>query len=124
MRFARRLFAALLLFAAFTFTAPAQEKEKPAAPKRYFAYIGTYTEKTKSKGIYAFRFEDTSGKLSPIGVVAETPNPSFLALHPSGKYLYAVNETGEFGTEKSGAVSAFSTDRKTGKLTLLNQVAS
>jgi 6-phosphogluconolactonase len=124
MGFARRLFAALLLVAAASFSSPAQEKGKPPAPKQYLAYIGTYTEKTKSKGIYAFRFEDTSGKLSLIGVAAETPNPSFLALHPSGKYLYAVNETAEFGGEKSGAVSAFSVDRKTGKLTLLNQVAS
>jgi 6-phosphogluconolactonase len=124
MRFARRLSAVLLVFGALSFSAPAQEKAKPPAPKRYLAYVGTYTEKTKSKGIYALRFEDTSGKLSLVGVAAETPNPSFLALHPSAKYLYAVNETGEFGGEKSGAVSAFSIDRKTGKLTLLNQVAS
>jgi 6-phosphogluconolactonase len=124
MRLARRLSAVLLVFGALSFSASAQDKAKPPAPKRYLAYIGTYTEKTKSKGIYAFRFEDASGKLSPIGVAAETPNPSFLALHPNKKYLYAVNETGEFGDEKSGAVSAFSIDRKTGKLTLLNQVAS
>jgi 6-phosphogluconolactonase len=124
MSFARRLFTVLLALAAASFSAYAQQKEKPPAPKRYLAYIGTYTEKTKSKGIYAFRFEDTSGKLSPIGVAAETSNPSFLAVHPNGKYLYAVNETGKFGGEESGAVSAFSIDRKTGKLTLLNQVAS
>jgi 6-phosphogluconolactonase len=124
MRVARRLSAVLLVFGALSFSASAQDKARPPAPKRYLAYIGTYTEKTKSKGIYAFRFEDASGKLSPIGVAAETPNPSFLALHPNGKYLFAVNETSEFGDEKSGAVSAFSIDRKTGKLMLLNQVAS
>lgn len=124
MSFVRRLFATLVVFTALAFSAPAQDKAKPPAPKRYLAFIGTYTEKTKSKGIYAFRFEDASGKLSPIGVAAESINPSFLALHPNGKYLYAVNETGEFGDEKSGAVSAFSIDRKTGKFTLLNQVAS
>lgn len=123
MRFARQLFAILLVFAGATFSA-AQERAKPPAPKRYFAYIGTYTEKTKSKGIYAFRFDDASGKLSPIGAVAETTNPSFLAVHPNGKYLYAVNEISKFGDEESGAVSAFSIVRKTGKLTLLNQVAS
>lgn len=126
MRFARQLFAVLLAVATATFSAPAQQKgkPKPPAPRRYLGYIGTYTEKTKSKGIYAFRMEDTSGKLSLIGVAAEAANPSFLALHPGEKYLYAVNETSEFGDEKSGAVSAFSIDRKTGKLTLLNQVAS
>jgi len=132
MSFARRLVAILLVLAAAGFSAhaqekanlPAEQKQKPAAPRRYLAYVGTYTEKTKSKGIYAFRFEDTSGKLSPLGVVAETANPSFLALHPSGKYLYTVNETAKFGNEESGGVSAFSIDRKTGKLTPLNQVSS
>ncbi len=125
MSFARRLFAALLVVvAAGTLSAPAQEKGKPPAPKRYLAYIGTYTEKTKSKGIYAFRFDDASGKLSFIGVAAETADPSFLAVHPNGKYLYAVNELGKFNGEESGAVSAFSIDRKSGKLTLLNQVSS
>jgi 6-phosphogluconolactonase len=124
MSFARRLFAALLVVVAATLSAPTQEKAKPLAPKRYFAYIGTYTEKTKSKGIYAFRFDDTSGKLSFIGVAAETLNPSFLAVHPNGKHLYAVNELGKFNGEESGAVSAFSIDRKSGKLKLLNQVSS
>src|SRR5215470_819569 len=134
MWFARRLCVSLLLAAAVPFpspaqqkgqvSAPVQEKAKPQAPKRYLAYVGTYTEKTKSKGIYAFRFEDSSGKLSPLGVVAETANPSFLAVHPSGKYLYTVNETAKFGNEESGGVSAFSIDRKTGKLTPLNQVSS
>ncbi len=124
MSFARRLFAALLVVVAATLSAPTQEKAKPPAPKRYFAYIGTYTEKTKSKGIYAFRFDDTSGKLSFIGVAAETLNPSFLAVHPNGKHLYAVNELGKFNGEESGAVSAFSIHRKSGKLKLLNQVSS
>ena len=40
-------------------------------------YIGTYTGET-SKGIYAFRFDDSTGQLTPIGLVAETPSPSFL----------------------------------------------
>ncbi len=124
MSFARRLFTALLVVVAASFSAPAQEKAKPPAPKRYLAFIGTYTEKTKSKGIYAFRFDDASGKLSLVGVAAETPNPSFLVLHPNGKYLYAANELDKFNGEESGAVSAFSIDRKSGKLKLLNQVAS
>ena len=124
MSVARRLLAVLIVIAAGTLSSPAQEKAKPPAPKRYLAYVGTYTEKTKSKGIYALRFDDASGKLSPIGAVAETTNPSFLTVHPNGKYLYAVNETNKFGDEESGAVSAFSIDRKTGKLRLLNQVAS
>jgi 6-phosphogluconolactonase len=89
----------------------------PAAAKDYFVYVGTYTG-PKSKGIYAFRFDTDSGKLAPVGLVGETPNPSFGAIHPNQRYLYSVNE------EKTGTVSAFSIDAATGKLTPLNQVSS
>jgi 6-phosphogluconolactonase len=57
-------------------------------------------------------------------MVGETVNPSFLAIHPSGKFLYAVNEVGDFGGARSGAVSAFAFDAKAGKLTFLNQASS
>jgi 6-phosphogluconolactonase len=57
-------------------------------------------------------------------VAVESEDPSFLAVHPSGKYLYAVNEIDHFGAQKSGAVSAFSIDTRTGKLTLINQAAT
>ena len=89
----------------------------------YIAYVGTYTEKN-SKGIYAFRFDAATGKLSPLGLAAEINTPSFLAVHPNHQFLYAVNEVGNFGGQKSGAVSSFSIDLKTGKLTFLNQVSS
>lgn len=102
----------------------AQTSEKTAAKGQYFAYVGTYTTKTSSKGIYVYRFDATSGKLSAMAVAAESMDPSFVAAHPNGKYLYAVNEVGNYGGKASGAVSAYAIDRKTGKLTLLNQVAS
>jgi 6-phosphogluconolactonase len=102
----------------------AQTQVKTSSPRRYIAYVGTYTAKTKSKGIYAYSFDATTGKLTPLNVAAEAVEPSFLALHPSGKYLYAVNGIEDFNGEKSGAVSAYTVDKKTGKLTLLNQVSS
>jgi 6-phosphogluconolactonase len=80
-------------------------------------YVGTYT-RGPSRGIYVFRF-NSKGKLSPLGVAAETLNPSFLAEHPNHKFLYAVNEGGG-----ADAVSAFAIDAKTGKLTPLNTVPS
>jgi len=89
----------------------------------YLVYVGTYTD-GQSKGIYAYRFNAATGQLASLGLAAETSNPSFLAVHPSQRYLYAVNETGKFQDQSSGAVSAFAIDRRTGKLTLLNQVAS
>lgn len=89
----------------------------------YLIYIGTYTG-PQSKGIYALRFNPASGKTSPLGLMAETTNPSFLAIDPKQHFLYAANEVGDYKGEKSGAVSAFAIDRKTGKLTFLNQVSS
>jgi len=82
-------------------------------------YVGTYTG-AKSKGIHAYRFNQGTGALTPIGLVAETPSPSWLVLHPSGQYLYAANEVDNFDADKSGSVSAFRIDHATGALTLLN----
>lgn len=94
-----------------------------AADHKYIVYIGTYTG-GESKGIYAYRFDAISGEVNPIGLMAESENPSFLAAHPSGRFLYAVNEIDQFGGEKSGSISAFSIDRNAGNLTLLNRVSS
>ena len=114
--------ATFLIFALSVLCAEAA----PASHKKYFVYVGTYTAEagSTSKGIYAYRFDSDTGKLTSIGIAAETTNPSFLAVHPNHRFLYAVNETGNYRGQKSGAVSAFSIDRATGKLTLLNQVAS
>jgi 6-phosphogluconolactonase len=86
-------------------------------------YFGTYTSGA-SKGIYVSRFDSQSGKLSTPELVAATPNPSFLALHPSQKFLYAVSEMANEGNQRQGAVAAFARDVKTGQLTLLNRQTS
>jgi len=86
-------------------------------------YVGPYT-RGESKGIYAYRFQPSTGKVTPLGLAVATPNPSFVAVHPNRRYLYAVSEIGNFEGKRSGAVSAFSIDAKTGKLTLLNTVPS
>ena len=70
----------------------------------YLVYFGTYTNGT-SKGIYGYRFQPASGNLVPLGLVAASPNPSFLVAHPNGRWVYAANE------QQSGTVSAFSVDR-------------
>ncbi|HEY1760231.1 MAG TPA: lactonase family protein [Bryobacteraceae bacterium] len=86
-----------------------------AQAAKWIVYVGTYTS-GDSKGIYAFRFNDSSGTLTPMGLAAETPNPSFLAVGPDRRFLYAANE------ETAGGVSAFAID--TGELKLLNRVSS
>ncbi len=105
------------------FTLCARGAEKAKAMGEYLVYIGTYTG-PKSKGIYAWRYDAATGRSAPLGLVAETANPSFLAAHPNGRYLYAVNEILNYGGGSAGAVSSFAIDRGTGKLTFLNQVSS
>ena len=85
----------------------------------YLVYAGTYT-KGDSRGIYAFHFNSSNGKLSGPTLAAETLNPSFLAEHPNHRFLYAVNEGGDGGN----TVSAFAIDPKSGKLKPLNAVSS
>ncbi len=112
------LLALLLLVGLAAVAAPAQHG-------KYLFYVGTYTEEgSKSKGIYAYRYDAKTAQITPLGLAAETTNPSFVAPHPNGKYLYAVNEVGNYKGPNSGGVSAFSIDHATGKLTFLNEVAS
>lgn len=88
------------------------------------AYVGTYTN-AQSKGIYAFAL--TSGEnlaLTPIGVAAQVTSPSFLAVAPNHRFLFAVNEVDKTATQSGGGVSSFSIDAKTGLLTLINQQSS
>ncbi len=92
---------------------------------KYLFYVGTYTEEgSKSKGIYAYRYDADTSEITPLGLAAETTNPSWIAIHPNGRFLYAVNEVGNYKGPNSGGVSAFAIDRVTGKLTFLNEVAT
>jgi len=87
-------------------------------------YIGTYTRKG-SKGIYVYQLDMATGALTPAAEPAETPNPSFLALHPNGRFLYAVSQTKKIkGERPKGALRAFAIDPATGALSLLNQQLS
>ena len=119
MKITRRIFAFSLLLAPFIFSVGGKSADEPVANRKYLVFVGTYTTKTESKGIYAYEFDADTGKLTPKGVAAETPDPSWIAVHPGGKYLYAANEAG-----KASTVSAFAVDVKSGKLTLLNQMPS
>ena len=87
-------------------------------------YVGTYTGgPSASKGIYRLRLDLDSGALTEAGPPTESVSPSFLALHPSGRYLYAVNET-DGPPKGEGGVSAFAVDARTGALTPLNKESS
>lgn len=90
-----------------------------AQSNKEIMYVGTYSVRS-SDGIYVFEFDRKTGSMTPVQSVSNAKSPSFLALHPSGKYLYSVNE----GADKRGGVSAYAVDIATGKLQFLNGQSS
>jgi len=112
MKIIRRCFFSALFCLLTTLPALSQTPDQ-----KFLVYVGTYTDKTDSKGIYAYEFDASTGKLTPRGLAAETPNPSWVVIHPNGKWAYAANESG-----KRSSITAFSIDAKSAKLTLLNQL--
>ena len=109
---------ALGLLLAVARPAPAGDPTSPTT-----AYVGTYTD-AGSRGIYRFSFDPATGAASAPVLAAEGENPSFLALDPSGRFLYAVNEVEDFESERAGAVSAFAIDARSGGLAFLNRRSS
>lgn len=92
-----------------------------AAPE-YFVYFGTYTNaKSNSKGIYRSRFDAATGRLSSAELAAEAKDPAWLAIHPNGKFLYAIDESADSKRNPGAGVSAYALNPATGALTLLNQ---
>jgi 6-phosphogluconolactonase len=85
------------------------------AQSDYLAFAGGY-----GPGIYGLRLHSATGRLTRIGLAAQTASPSFLILHPNGHFLYAVNEAGH----NDDTVSSFAIDLKSGKLAALNQVSA
>ena len=121
----RTLLAVFCIFGLLAWGADAALLRATQTPADRIMYVGTYT-RAPSKGIYAYRLR-ASGELTAMGsagLAAETENPSFLAVHPNGRFLYAVNEISRYEGTDAGSVSAFSIDRATGTLTLLNRVSS
>jgi 6-phosphogluconolactonase len=117
MKIIRRLLISCACIAPLFFSHTATSSENPPANQKYFVYVGNYTTKTQSKGIYLFEFSPDTGKLTPKGLAGETADPSWVVVHPNGKFLYAANESG-----KDSTVSAFSIEPKSGKLTFLNKL--
>jgi 6-phosphogluconolactonase len=89
-------------------------------------FIGTYTEHegSQSKGIHMYRMNLSSGELTFQNEAIGILNPSYFAIHPDQKHLYAVNEVQNFAGEDGGGVSAFSIDPTSGELELLNARSS
>jgi 6-phosphogluconolactonase len=121
----RPLFALLaVIAAALAVSAAAQARGVArASGAGRLVYIGTYTGEA-SKGIYAFRFDDRTGQLNPVGLVAETPSPSFLTSSADGRFVFAVNELQTYAGGPGGSVTSFAVDPGSAKLTELSAQAT
>jgi 6-phosphogluconolactonase len=107
-----------------------QARAAPELGVPWWIYVGTYTGEG-SKGIYLFQMKTSDNPeipefvtVTPLGLVAETPNPSSLEIDSRRRVLFAVNETSSFEGKKSGAVSAYAIAPTSGKLSLLNRRSS
>ncbi|MDQ2718561.1 MAG: lactonase family protein [Bacteroidota bacterium] len=84
--------------------------------QKVYLLTGTYTT-GGSKGIYVYNFNASTGKAKWVGNTDSVTNPSYITLSKNGNYVYAVNET---NGAVPGKVSAFSFNKKNGKLHFLN----
>ncbi len=118
----RHLMAAGLLSAVL----PAGATQAADTAGSIFVYVGSYTKdppgggSNNPVGISVFKFNPADGGLTPVQQVASA-NPSFVALDPSRRFLYVINEIDDYEGKKTGSVEAFAIDSNTGMLTLLNR---
>ena len=111
----------LLVASGLGLSLSSRQDGKPSAAALVF--FGTYTGE-KSRGIYVSRLDLSSGALTTPQLAAETPSPSYLAVHPNARFVYAANEVSRFNGKDTGSVSAFAVDGESGTLEPLNQHAS
>jgi 6-phosphogluconolactonase len=101
--------------------------ESSTAERPILAYVGTDTTPVdgaaNGKGLYLFDVHPATGELRLLKLAAEIASPSWITLHPSGNYLYAVNEISDY-QGNSGSVVAFAVQKQTGDLRFLNTVSS
>jgi 6-phosphogluconolactonase len=118
--------------------------EKGATMPPHLVYIGTYTDPTRqagftvtpekpimgmtgptgSAGIYVFQQDPITGALTHLHTLGGMINPSFLAIDPSRRFLFAVNEMRDHAGQPTGAVSSFAIDQQTGFPAFVSQVSS
>src|SRR5436309_1549904 len=89
-------------------------------------YIGTFSSAGKESGIHVYRMDQASGALTHLNTTTGLNSPTWLALHPNGRFLYSVERQGPFTVDgqTAGTITAFSLDPGTGKPTVLNRQSS
>lgn len=111
----------LLLLNSETIMAKDPSPSSGSGDSKMQVYIGTYSD-DQHEGIHLLQLDTASGELTKIGGTSGVKNPSFLALHPNGHFLYAVCEVDDFENGK-GAVAAFAIGPH-GALKALNRQSS
>ena len=137
---------ALGAVAATSATAASQSEQPKATPlarqaaddmggqEARFAYVGTYTRGAPGgwsevasvnppEGVTVFSVGAGMGDLAPVQTVP-SDNPSFVAMHPSGEFLYVLNEIADYEGESMGSLEAYAIDDESGELTFINRVAT
>lgn len=114
-----RLFALSAVISLFALVACARPPAPPPAAQSLLVFAGTYTGQN-AEGIFTYRLDPASGALTLLSKTAGLPNPSFLTVDPSRRYLLAVSESGETLGKPGGAVSSYRINPDTGGLTLIN----
>ncbi|UKJ06832.1 lactonase family protein [Solitalea lacus] len=110
----------IFLILTFLYAGMQAKAQAPAASTtEYFLLVGTYTDNSKSEGIYVYRFNPVTLKFTPVSTM-KSENPSYLAISPNKKVVYAVNENGN----NNGSVSAFTFNNQTGILKFVNKQPS
>ena len=94
-----------------------------ASTEKEFIYVGTYNEDGKP-GIFVYEFNRKKGSMSLVQEVGGMGSPSYLEIHPSGKYLYSVNRSSVSPDNKWGSVSSYRIDPENGTITHLNDQPS
>jgi 6-phosphogluconolactonase len=91
-----------------------------ASAGELFVFFGTHASGA-NKGFSVARFDTVSGILTTPKFITEAAAPAFFVIHPDGKHLYSCNSIDSFAGQASGAISAYSIDPLTTRLTLINQ---
>ena len=94
MTLSRKILNVLVVALAACGGSPVEDSAVEADKQGLHVYLGTYTHET-SRGIYHSRFDTETGALSEPRPAAKIESPSFLALHPNRRFLYAVTESEE-----------------------------
>lgn len=86
-------------------------------------YVGTFAERG-SQGIYVLEFDRKTGDTKIIQTISSKKSPNFLALDPTGKFLFSTNSEGLEQMPQWGSVTSYAIDQKTGKLSIINDQPS